>query len=225
MKVCAIHQPNYLPYLGYFQKYLKSDVFVIYDSAQYTKNDWRNRNRVKTANGATWLTVPVQADIAKSVKEQKVAGKKFIAQHLKTLEVSYKKAPHFAQVFPEVENWYAHQSDWLVDYIYPCYRYLFPLVKPGVDVRYSSDMDLGSHHSTEALVAIAKLTGCTAYLAGKDGANYMDTSLFEAAGVALLWQHFEPNPYPQLWGGEFEPYLSAVDALFNVGPEGIKQLL
>ncbi len=224
-KVCSIHQPNYLPYLGYFQKYLRSDVFVVYDSAQYTKNDWRNRNRIKTSNGLTWLTIPVAADITKSVKEQKVADKKFVTSHLRSIEMAYKRAPHFGEIFSEVEGWYSHQSEWLVDYIYPFYNFIFPKLKAGGDVKYSSEMDYGGLKSTEALVKICEILGADAYLAGKDGANYMDVAAFERAGLKLQWQHFEAKPYPQLWGQNFEPYLSTLDALMNVGVKGLAELL
>jgi hypothetical protein len=224
--ICTIHQPNYIPYLGFFQKFKQSDVFVVYDTAQYNKNDWRNRNRVKTANGPAWLTIPVSFHLGQRINEVTISNWDFVDKHKKTLEINYKKAPYFNTVFPELEKLYSNnRTGLLVDFILPFQDYFFSNFDSGKKVVLASSLGLDlEKRSTEALVEIVTKSGCEGYLAGADAGNYMDESLFEKAGIKLLHQHFTHPTYPQLWG-DFLPYMSAVDALFNLRPQELYRLL
>jgi hypothetical protein len=224
--ICAIHQPNFLPYLGFFSKYKNSDSFVLYDTAQYSKNDYHNRNTIKTSNGPIWLTVPVSMSLGQLIKDVQLANTDFVGQHLKTLEFNYKKTPFFEKYFPAIKEIYSKPKlHLLVDLTIPLLEYFFELLDANKKVILASSLDLDVlKKSTDALVEITKKVGANEYLAGKGSKDYLEEAKFDSSGLKLTWQDFHHPKYLQLWG-EFVPNMSVIDALFNIGHEEILKLL
>lgn len=225
--ICAVHQPNFIPYLGFYHKASRADVFVLYDTAQYSKNDFHNRNRIKTPQGPLWLTVPVSLHLGERIGDVKTAPiTTFRDKHLKTIAGAYKKAPFFDQVFPLIEQAYGAPVDRLVDLTIPLIRAILARVFPQVRVALSSEMNLDVDlKSTEALVAMMQHIGADTYLSGPGARDYLDETQFERVGVKVAWQEFHHPTYPQLWGGDFVPNLSIIDALFMLGFDEVKKLL
>lgn len=217
--IISIHQPQYLPWLGYFDKISKSDVFVLLDNVQFKKNEWQNRNRIKTARGWQWLTVPMIHKFTQKIYEVKINntvhwGKK----HLNTLVTNYSKAAFFRQHIAFFEQAFAREWRCLVDLNIHFIRYLADgLGLSEKRLIRASAYDL-REDATERLIDLCKQLQGDVYLSGRDGAKYLNTALFEKEGIQVVFQDYHHPQYPQLYGA-FEPSLSAVDLLFNCGPE------
>jgi len=220
--IVAIHQPQYLPWLGYFDKIIKADAFCFLDNVQYKKNEWQNRNRIKTAQKQQWLTVPVLYRFPQKIDEVKINNAvNWKRKHLQALITNYNKTPYFREYIGLFEEVYA--KDWefisdlnvnLIDQI----RKLLNLEEKQTVL--ASALSL-SDDPTGRLIDICKALGGDTYLAGQDGANYMDLEQFNQQGINVIVQDFQHPEYPQLFG-DFVSHLSIVDLLFNCGPESLK---
>lgn len=222
MRTIAVLQPSYLPWIGYFDQIIRSDYFIFLDDVAYTKNDWRNRNRIKSSNGPLWLTVPVSAKhrITNNllIKDVHIADTTILTKHLKSIALNYKKAEYFNEFFPLLEHTFTQKWKLLTDlniaFVDLIIKYL--AIKNKKFYR-SSELILEPYAtSTERLVAICKKFEVTDYLTGDSANSYLDTTLFKKNGIAVTYQHYQHPVYTQLWG-EFVPYLSVIDLLFNEG--------
>jgi hypothetical protein len=223
---CSIHQPNYIPYLGFFDKYKKSDIFILYDTAQYSKNDFHNRNKIKTAKGSFWLTIPVSVHLGQKIREIKVADKNILERHLDIIKQHYRKSENFNDSFHWLARLYGSIStENLIDITIPILLALFELIDNTKKIILASELKIDQNlRSTSALVAMCKKIGADEYLSGIGAHDYLNENEFYNAGIKVIWQEFKHPIYPQLYG-EFMPNLSIVDALMNVGTDGLKSLL
>lgn len=224
--ICAIHQPNYIPYLGFFDKYNKSDVFVLYDTAQYSKNEFHNRNRIKTEKGAKWLTIPVHVSLGEKIKEVRVADKEILKKHLDTIKNYYKKSIKFKESFEWLGEIYnsINNPRFLVDINIPILLNFFKLIDPTKKIILASELNISPGvKKTDALVQICKKVRANVYLSGMGAKDYLEVEKFTKENIKVVWQNFHHPLYPQLYG-EFVPNLSIIDALLNIGEEGLKQL-
>ena len=220
MKV-AIHQPQYLPWLGYLAKWAAADLFIVLDVVQYEKNGWQNRNRVKTRDGARWLTVPVHARLGASIREiEVVAAQPWRERHLRTIEQAYMAAPHLARHRADLERFFAQEWPRLDDLAVASATWLAGATGIRVPARRASELGADAHDPTDRLVALCRAVGADTYLAGRDGAKYMDPGRFQAAGIRVLYQTYAHPVYTQLHG-EFIPSLSALDLLLMHGDESL----
>jgi hypothetical protein len=220
----AIHQPHYLPWLGYLAKWAAADVFVFLDTVQYEKNGWQNRNRVKTATGPRWLTVPVHARLGTPLAAVEVdRGQAWRSRHLRTIEDAYARAPHLAGHHEALRRLYA--TDWqrLAPLAVASAEWLARAMGVATPTRLASALGVEATDPSERLVAICRAVGADTYLAGRDGARYMDAERFAAAGIALRYQHYKHPAYPQLHG-EFVPFLSGLDLLLTHGDDALALL-
>ena len=218
MKV-VILQPGYLPWLGFCDQMYQSDIFVVYDDVQYDKHGWRNRNRIKTAQGAQWLTVPV---LVKGLNKPLIKdvlinnSTDWRRTHLAAITQSYSKAPFFSTFIGVFEEIYSRQWNYLIDidmaFIYVIMEKLN--LKPGV--LFSSKLDV-SGSETQRLVDICLTLGATDYLTGDAAKEYITESLFQDNKIQLSYHNYQHPVYNQLYG-EFIPYLSIIDLIFNHGP-------
>lgn len=214
----------FLQYLGLFRKIAKSDIFVVYDTAQYSKNDWHNRNKILTANGPEWLTVPVSNHLGDSFLIAKPTGTTFIQSHLGIITQSYKNAPFFKEIFPQLKTAYEKPFKNLAEFNWNLLELCIKLLDLKAKIVSSHDLEISGLHSTEALVKICQLVGADTYLAGMD-AGYMKLELFDEAKIKVIYNDFKAKPYPQKGSDNFTPNLSVIDALFNIGPAETRQLI
>ena len=218
--IATMHQPEHLPWLGFFHKLRQCEAAVLLDTVQFARRDFQNRNRIKGANGPIWLTVPVAS---KGSFEQDIEAVAIVDDRdwrrkcWSSMEHSYRRAPHFAEHRPFFEDLYAREWTRLVDLNVTIIRYLAGQLGIGTRLVLSSELGLRARGGTEVALAACRAVGATTYLSGAFGREYLDESLLAAAGIAVRYQAFRHPTYPQQFG-EFLPQLSAVDLLFNCGP-------
>lgn len=219
----GILQPGYLPWLGFFEQVYRSDVFVICDDVQYDKNSWRNRNRIKTANGIQWLTVPVHYKFEDHplVCNIKIDNKtNWGKKHLFSLKTNYSKSPFFLKYIDIFEEGYSRTWEYLIDismyFILELSRCLGLNEKKIVK---SSTLNITGDR-IERLVKICKRFGADIFYEGAAGRNYIDENFFAREGITIEYQDYNHPVYRQLYG-DFMPYMSVVDLLFNCGDESL----
>ena len=226
-KRVAIVQSNYIPWKGYFDLIAATDEFILYDDAQYTRRDWRNRNQIKTPQGVQWLTVPVRVKgrYHQSIRETEIDGTDWAEQHWTRLRQNYARAPHFARYAPELEALYLHsRHDTL------CALNLAMLTwinrQLGIATRMSSSSDYRLEGDrTDKLLNLCLQAGATEYLSGPAARDYLDESRFAAAQVAVRWFDYPAYPpYAQLWG-EFVHGVTVLDVLFHCGPDAHRHVV
>jgi hypothetical protein len=222
MKI-AIHQPHYMPWLGYFAKWAAADLLVFLDTVQFEKNGWQNRNRIKTHDGARWLTVPVRASLGTPIKDVTVDDSQpWPGRHLRMIEHAYAKAPNWPQWRDQLRAFYGRQWTHLAPLAAESATWLARALAIAVPTRLASQIALPEgdpRDATARLVALCRAVGADTYLAGADS-SYMDLDQFTAAGIYVETQHFEHPTYVQAHG-KFEPFLSALDILLMHGDEAL----
>lgn len=222
-RTVAIHQPNYIPWLGYFYKMWESDIFVLLDNVQFPRGQsFAARNKIKTSGGPAWLTIPITVPSGESGKvpytEARFASNKWKRKHLRTLQMNYKRASYYEDIYPTLEKLIEKHTNFtelnisLIDWISYYLEIEVELVKLSNLLDEFGD-------KTELIVDICKELRANVYLSGTGGGkNYTDQTLLHEHGIELRYSQFEHPKYPQLWDG-FEPNLSIIDLLFNCGPE------
>ena len=219
----TIHQPHYLPWVGYLDKVDRADCFVILDTVAFTKNGWQNRNRIKTPAGPQWLTVPVRQRSAQPLADVAIdAGTAWGRKHLHALTTNYESAPFFAAHRGFLEALYGRTWERLLDLNLETFRYLADVLGLTTPTVLASSLGVPGT-ATERLVAICRALGADTYLAGAGGHGYLDPRRFEEAGIAVRFQDFACPLYPQRFGA-FVADLSVVDLLFNCGDESLARL-
>ena len=217
MKIISIHQPETFPYAGYFNKMMNSDEFIILDNVQFKKNNYQNRNRIVHEGKPKWLTFPV---IDKGRLESTIASTKLAntvdwrSRNLKVLEDAYKDCPYFYYHMPTLKHIIKYSDDNLLLLNMAVINYIRECLHIKTDIIYASDLDVTSHKS-DLVFDICKARGADAYLSGKGGRDYLDTSKFDEEGIIVQYQEFIDNiPYVQK-SDEFIPYMSVIDLLMN----------
>lgn len=216
---CVILQPSYLPWRGYFDLIHRADVFVFYDDVQYDKHGWRNRNRIKTAGGPRWLTIPVLAggnvDTGLPINEVRTTGG-WARKHLATIQQSYRKAPGYAELGPLVESFFTSPPELLAELtIDTTVRLAEALGLSGKRYLRSSQLGIAGSR-TERLLAILQHLGATHYLSGPSARAYLDEAAFAQAKIALEYMVYDYPEYEQLYP-PFDPQVSVIDLLFMKG--------
>lgn len=223
--IVAIHQPNFLPWIGYFYKIAKSDIFVFLDNVQYTKNNFINRNKIKTPQGVIWLTIPISFKFGQLINEVKINNKTdWREKHLKTLEMNYKRASSYEDVFKIIKGAY-YLKDWqnLSDFNINLIKTIISYLGLNKPIIKSSSLDVQGK-STKLLIQLVKKVEGNVYLSGLGGAKYQEEELFKKEGIKLAYYNFAYPIYKQLWS-KFIPNLSVIDLFFNYGKESTKIIL
>lgn len=216
--IVAIHQPHYLPWLRYMAKAALADVFVLLDDVQYTKNGWQNRNRIKTANGWAYLTVPVHAHVTDRIVDVRVADGRWRAQHWKSLQAAYGRAPYFRAHAAFFEGFYATSWERLVELNVASLEYLRSALGVRTPFVRASSLGVGGE-GTERLVRMCKELGATVYLSGAYAAgNHLEAEAFRDSGVELAVMEWTCPVYRQCHPKVgFVADLSVVDLMLNEG--------
>jgi hypothetical protein len=226
-KTVVIHQPDFIPYLGFFHRFLSADLYVVLDHVQfvYGSRGWTHRDKIKTPKGTQWLTVSVKRPPrGTAINQVELSGEvDWGTDHIRLLEANYRGAPFFEQIMPSLRTLYAEPVKMLADFNLRSIRMLMSLLDIGTPMVLSSTL-APQGAKNELLVDLLNKVGAERYLSGVGSRDYMDESLFGAAGIEVVWQDFQHPVYPQQFG-EFQPYLSAIDMLFNCGIDRSRQLL
>ena len=224
MKV-AIHQPNYLPYVGFFHKLSLADTFVIMDDTQYDKK-FTNRNKIKVPGNWIWLTVPIN-------KKHKFVANKIVeinneenwqSDHFEKINRSYSNSEFFKKNYKTFfEKIYSKKWDHLFTLNYELIIQLIDWLDIKIEVIKESELNVKGN-STERLVNISKKIGAETYVSGIGGKEYMNKKMFETNNIKIEYQNFQCPKYKQVFNSEFIPNLSIIDLLFNIGPKSLSKL-
>ena len=220
--LAAIMQPTYLPWIGYFDLIDQADVFVFLDSVQFEKQTWQQRNRIRTANGLEWLTVPVfiKGRFGQSIRDVVIRTTGFPDKHIRALKQHYGKAPYCGEYLGELEEiiFSARNDPSLARLNIALIRWLSDRL--GIPGRFSCASELAAEgERSTRLVSILQALGATRYLSPRGSMDYLrsDRQVFGKAGIPIVVQDYAHPEYRQLYR-PFEPGASAIDLLFNEGP-------
>jgi hypothetical protein len=217
----AIQQPHYLPWLGYLAKWATADLFIFLDTVQFEKQGWQNRNRIKTPEGPRWLTVPVRARLGMNVAEVEIDTRQAWARrHLHAIEHAYARAACFPRYAGALREFYDRAWTRLAPLAVASAGWLAAAVGIATPTRLASELSVAATDPTARLIALCRSVGATVYLAGRDGASYMDLAQFQAAGIEVCVQEYTHPVYDQPHG-KFVPFLSALDLLLTHGDEAL----
>jgi len=222
--IVAIHQPQYLPWLGYFHKMNRADAFVFLDTVQFKKNEFQNRNRIKGSGGPQWLTVPVIQKLGQDIREVHInTTVRWQKKHISSLAACYGRAPCFDLYKNALEDLLDRPWELLGSLNIEATKLIASLIGIDTPLFLASEMEGVSDDRDRRLIEITQRLGGDSYLAGVGGRDYMNLTIWEEAGIEVLFQEFEHPEYPQVFEG-FSSHLSAVDLLFNTGNEAIHYL-
>jgi hypothetical protein len=216
--VVSIHQPNYIPWIGYFYKIHKSDIFVFLDDVQYIRKGYINRNRIKTHQGVSWLTIPVEnkGNYGCNINEMKIRNDmNWKENHLRNIEMNYKKSDYFNDFYSVFKDCLNKNYDNLSELNIGIIKTICRLFDIKTEIILSSELDI-KETSTERIISICKLIGANKYLSGSGGSKYQDGKMFEDNSIQLVYSDFKEKQYKQLWG-DFTGSLSVIDYIFNCG--------
>lgn len=226
-KTVVIHQPDFLPHLGFFHRFLGADLYIALDHVQFvngTSKSWTHRDKIKTPRGIQWLTVSVRkAPRDTAINAIELSDTDWRAQNLNLIRENYRKAPYFDQIFAEIETLYVLPCTKLVQITAASIDMLLRLFDITIPRVESSSLQPAGHKN-ELLVNLLRKVGATHYLSGVGARDYFESAPFSAAGIEVVWQNFKHPVYPQLYG-EFIPYLSSIDLLFNCGIVKSREIL
>jgi len=222
MKVVVL-QPSFLPWLGHLDQYAWCDHFVVYDDVQYDKHGWRNRNRILTSQGISWISVPVKVKGTPPINEVEVDyAQPWRRKHLETLRQAYSKARFFDWLYPGLQAYYANDWPKLVDWDVHGLKWLSSQLGLPWKGILSSELGLLGR-KTERLVGICRRLQASQYLTGDAAREYPEEEQFKAIGVQVLWHGYKHPTYRQR-GQSFTPYLSVIDLMFWCGPDSLQIL-
>lgn len=229
--ILTAHQPNYLPYAGFFHKVARADRFLVVDNVQFVKRGpfgWMHRNRIRTGSprGWDWLSVPV---LTKGKFTQKICEARidpsipWARKHWRAIEWNYRRAPHFREYAGEFRALYERPWERFADLTCAFIRLILRLL--GIPVEFQRTSELGLEgRSTGLILNLCRAMGADTYLSGIHGRDYLDVPELERHGIRVVFQEFRPPVYPQCWPGPFVPNLSVIDLLFNCGPGSLRVL-
>ena len=228
--IVTIMQPGYMPWLGFFERVFLSDLFIVLDNVQLdgnSKTNFTNRNKIKTHQDYTWLTIPIKKKgnygdlfINKIGIDNDV---KWRNKHLGSLKQFYGKAPFFNLYFPDIEKMICDDIDLLSPFINQLNNYLFSILSINTRIIYSSSMPENEFQKDDLILDLCKKVGATKYISGPFGRDYIDSSKFNSSNIELLYHDYQHPEYKQQFDG-FIPYLSVLDLLFNHGPDSLRIL-
>jgi len=228
-KRVAIVQSSYIPWKGYFDLINGVDEFILYDDLQYTRRDWRNRNRIKTPDGAAWLTIPVKVKgrYYQKIRETEVSDRGWSDRHWKTICLNYARAPWFKDIGSVLHDVYRRCRDetHLSSINFQFLQAISAMLAIKTRITWSMDYDLVEGR-TERLVYLCRQAGASEYLSGPAAKAYLDETLFSDHGIRVCWMDYGGyGQYRQLFCPPFIHEVSIIDLMMNEGPEGAKKYM
>lgn len=221
MTTVTISQSNYLPWRGYFSQIQNSDFFVFLDNVQFTRRDWRTRNKIRTPQGAEWLNIPISKSESKFelIENVKILDDSFLEKHLETIRRNYSRAKQFNPNWVELQTILCDSynenlstfNQKVIENISERFRLKCSFMSAG---QFENSAD-----ATERLLNICLALNATKYQTGSKAKSYLDVSRFNSKGIEVIWANYEFKKYDQLWDLDFDPNVSVVDLILNIGFE------
>lgn len=222
----VINQSNYLPWKGYFDLIHDADVFIFLDDVQYTRRDWRSRNRIKTRNGLLWLTVPVGDDINRLINEVPLPAGPWGQKHWESIRHAYRESPHFSAYAPYLAEVFARPPSPTLSGFNQ--SLISTIARDFLGIRHTRFMDSAAFRvevaKQDRILALLKAVGATTYISGPAARSYLREEDLAAEGIELIWKDYSgypayPQPHPP-----FEHAVSIIDLLFATGPEAANHI-
>ncbi|MFN8255585.1 MAG: WbqC family protein [Bacteroidales bacterium] len=227
--IVTIHQPEFMPYLGFFHKMFLADRMVLLDTVQFKKNNFQNRNRIQISGQPNWLSLPLEkAPLATLIKDIKINKTVFKPEkQLKTIAQNYGKHPFFSDLFPMLEKLYNENLLFLSEFNSEFIVMMAAKLGIKTETVLSSALGLNgkTKGGTEVTLEIAEFLNAKIYLSGSGGKTYLRTGDFEEKGIKVYFQEYKHPEYRQMNAKSFFPYLSVIDLYFNHGPESLSYIL
>ncbi len=221
----SIHQPNYIPWIPYFQKIKNSDIFVLLDDVKYTKNDWRNRNRILINNEPKYLTIPIlKENYSNKINEVFLPkDNSWKKKHLDSILFNYSTSPHVDDYREFLVDYFTIREKSLCDFLNSFLTFSLDMLKISTKIIRSSSLDINPElKSTERLISIVEKVGGKSYLSGSGGKNYLSFELFKNKSIDIIFQKPEFREYNQN-SNSFVPGLSIIDLFLNVHKDDINE--
>jgi hypothetical protein len=225
-KKVAIVQSNYIPWKGYFDLINLADEFILYDDMQYTRRDWRNRNKIKAQSSLIWLTIPVEVKgkYLQKIKETVISDGNWKTEHWNSIKHNYARAQYFREYRELFENLYLGSDERSLSHVNRRFlEAICRLLGIGTKISWSMDYHL-AEGKTERLVDLCKQSGATEYISGPNAKAYMDEELFSREGIALTYMDYSGYPEYNQLSQPFEHYVSIIDLIFNEGPNATRYM-
>ena len=220
--VVAIHQPEHLPWLGFFDKAINADLLVLLDYVQYRKNYFQNRNKVRTKDGWAWITLPVKQPLMAPIDAIRIDLHSHLRRrYLSIIQTHYRQAPFWEAYFPAIRQIIGSEQDKLVDINCELIRFAFGLLGIKTPIAIASKLGVQKERGgTDVNLSICKFVGAKTYLSGVSGKEYLDCQRFTENGIQVRFQEFHHPVYRQHYD-PFIPCMSVIDLLFNHGPASL----
>ncbi len=222
--IVFVHQPEYIPWLGFFDKLARCDTYVVYDDAQYQHGGFHNRNRIRTPQGWEWITVPISHGHPQTIKDVKIFDDHWKKKQLTSIISRYQRAPYFKEYYPIIEEAIAFSHQRLIGLNMHLIMAFADVLDIKAKMIRSSEVPYAGEEKNEKLVSMCKFLGADIYLCGSGGINYVNEALFNKANISVQWHSYTHPSYRQRFSG-FEPNMSIIDLLFNEGPASKEILL
>ncbi len=216
----TIHQLNFIPYIGFFEKLIVSDKLIVLDNVQYSKGNWHNRNRIKTVMGPQWISVPVNVKLGQKINEVTIASKIKLEQIWKTIEYNYCKSKYFSLYKEGLYEIFHQNYEKLVDINYSLLLFITKAMSIDTEIIFASDIvdEELNLTKTDLLLYICEKEGAKTYLSGIGGREYLEVQKFDKKNITVVFQDFSHPTYNQLYKSiGFIENLSIIDLLFNEG--------
>ena len=215
--IVTVHQPDFLPWLGFFDRWQKSDLFIILDDVQFIRRGWQHRDKIKTPQGIKWLTVPVikKGRYLQEIRDVEINNQEdWTSRLLNTIQVAYSKAPNFNFVFDNIQDILFRKHKLLIDLNMELLKYCSNMLEINTPIKYSSSFSTTSK-GTDRLVELVQSSTGNIYLSGLGAKDYLNEEAFSKENIEVVWQKFYHPIYRQLYG-KFDEMLSVIDFLMMV---------
>lgn len=227
-EIVVIHQPDFIPYLGFFHRLMLSDIYIVLDNVQYVRggsNCWTNRDKIKTPEGEKWITIPCEkAPLKTNICDIRINN--FIdwkTRNLNLIKTNYSSASGFEEVYPWIKELHDGEYEKLSDFTFASIKMLIDLFGIDIKIQFSSVLE-PEGKSNARVIDLVKRVGAHRYLSGVGAKDYFEPELYQKAGIEVIWQDFKHPVYQQI-NGKFLPYLSSIDLLLNCGIEKSRGIL
>lgn len=212
--IVTIHQPDFFPWLGFFDRWKQSDLYIVLDDVQFLRRGWHHRDKIKTVEGVQWLTVPVikKHRYTQQIREVMLdSTQDWRRKHLRMIRMVYGQSPNFDDIYPWLEHIYQQEHESLLDLNMTLLKACASLLEITTPFQYASTFHIHAS-GTQRLVELVKAVQGNIYLTGNGSRAYLDETAFQKEQITVRWQEFKHPIYPQLYG-DFQPGLSVLDFL------------